>query len=110
MTDDVRREDARAARERMLDRALDRALARAPDPEPPADLAHRILAAAWRTPQEPPPARAAWFVRPRGVAATLAAAAVCGFLVGWTEPMLIADAQALDVVTVAFGPEAEIDQ
>ncbi|MGE0717507.1 MAG: hypothetical protein AB7P02_18815 [Alphaproteobacteria bacterium] len=98
-------------REAARDRALDRLLAAAPEPVPPADLAARILSAARHLPQQrvAGPGRS-WSLRPRAAAATLAAAAVFGFLAGWSEPLLIADAQPFDVAAAAFGPEVEVDQ
>lgn len=121
MTGNFDRDDAAAAREERLDRALDRLLATQPEPEVPGDLARRILATTSRIPQEPVqepapvrrtrpgPARESWFQRPRAIAATLAAAAVFGFAVGWVEPMMGPEAQAPDIAAVVFGSEPEID-
>ncbi|BBK41260.1 hypothetical protein STVA_12800 [Allostella vacuolata] len=114
------------AGEARLDRALDRLLAAAPEPELPADLARRILAASARIPQVPAtgggplpstvpmrPRAAArprvWFERPRAVAAAFAVVAMAGFAAGWVEPLVVGDAQALDIAPLVFGSELEID-
>lgn len=106
-----------AADEARLDRALDRLLAGAPAPELPGDLAQRILAATHRIPQVPADAprsrpslrRPVWFGRPRAIAAAFALVAAVGFAAGWVEPMLIGDAQAIDVSPFVYGIDPEID-
>jgi len=115
MTDETRRE-ADAAQEARLDRALDRLLMAEPEPAVPSGLADRILAAAARTPQDRPltrlpvmPARRGWYERPRAIAATLAAAAMIGFVVGWVDPMPGIDGPSIDAAVTLFGDEMEIE-
>ena len=111
MTDESRKE-ADAMREARLDRALDRLLMAEPEPALPAGLSGRILAAAARTPQDRPltplsgvPARRGWYERPRAVAATLAAAAMIGFVVGWVDPMPGSEGPSIDATVTLFGDD-----
>lgn len=95
-----------------LDRALDRLIRGAPDPAPPADLARRILAATAAVPQLPPvpvAGRPLAGLRLRAVAAAFALVAAVGFAVGWVEPLLIGEAQAVDVTPFVLGSDLEID-
>lgn len=107
------RTPADMAADARIDRALDRLFASDRDPGPPPDLARRILAATAAIPQEPPPAAAPgpvrWLQRPRALAAAFALVAVVGFAAGWVEPMLIGDAQAVDVTPFLIGSDLEID-
>ena len=113
MTDEPRSVPAAADRDQRLDRALDRLIAAEPAPALPPDLARRILAATARIPQEPAPRSAPlarpWFQRPRAVAAAFALVAAVGFAAGWAEPLLIGDAQAVDVAAFVLGSDLEID-
>jgi len=111
MTEEFRR-CPEAAPEDRLDRALDRMIAAEATVAPPPDLARRILAATAAIPQEPPPAAVrwtAWSRRPRAMAAAFALIAAIGFAAGWTEEMLVGDAQAVDVTPFLIGSDLEID-
>ncbi|MGE0724546.1 MAG: hypothetical protein AB7O45_09230 [Alphaproteobacteria bacterium] len=112
MTEDIRRPEDSAARETRLDRALDRLLMAEPEPAVPPGLSERILAAAWATPQErlpAPPARRGWYERPRALAATFAAAAVIGFVVGWVDPSPTVEGTAIDATATLFGDDLELE-
>lgn len=100
------RSDARAGamldKARALDALLDGMKVRAPAIDPA-----RIVAAATRAAQEPAAANMVAFARKRGGvrpamawarSATLAAATVCGFVIGMNDPGGGGDANALDLL------------